>query len=44
MKCIDLTKDGHAVPPVDDLATLALDLWAEEQGYTRHQPNMFLLS
>jgi FdhE protein len=43
VKCIDLSKDGHAVPPVDDLATLTLDLWAEQQGYTRPQPNMFLL-
>lgn len=44
IKCIDLTKDGHAVPQVDDLATLALDLWAQEQDYTRLHPNVFLLS
>ena len=44
IKCIDLTKDGHAVPQVDDLATLALDLWAEEQGYERPQPNVLLVS
>ena len=44
IKCIDMTRDGHAVPPVDDLATLPLDLWAQEHGYTRHHPNMFLLS
>jgi FdhE protein len=43
IKCLDLTKDGHAVPQVDDLATLALDLWAHEQGYERHQPNIFML-
>lgn len=43
IKCIDMTRDGHAIPPVDDLATLPLDLWAQEQGYTRHHPNMFLL-
>lgn len=43
IKCIDLSKDGNAVPPVDDLATLALDLWALEQGYTRRCPNMFLM-
>ena len=43
IKCIDLTKDGHAVPQVDDLATLALDLWAEEQGYTPQHHNMFFL-
>jgi FdhE protein len=44
IKCIDLTKDGHAVPTIDDLATLALDVWAQEQGYTRLHPNVFLLS
>ncbi|HEX7959137.1 MAG TPA: formate dehydrogenase accessory protein FdhE [Terriglobales bacterium] len=44
IKCIDMSKDGRAVPQVDDLATLALDLWAEEQGYTRPQPNVLLLS
>jgi FdhE protein len=43
VKCIDLSKDGNAVPTVDDLATLAIDLWAQEQGYTRHCPNMFML-
>ena len=43
IKCIDLSKDGHAVPQVDDLATLALDLWAQEQGYTPQHHNMFLL-
>lgn len=42
-KCIDLSRDGHAVPPADDLATLALDVWAHEQGYRRLQPNILLL-
>lgn len=40
LKTIDLTKDGLAVPVVDDLATVALDLWAREQGYTRVRPNI----
>ena len=43
IKCVDLTRDGHAVPQVDDLATLALDLWAHEQGYERTHPNIFML-
>jgi FdhE protein len=43
IKCIDLSKDGNAIPPVDDLATMAFDLWAHEQGYIRKRPNMFLL-
>jgi len=40
LKTIDLTKDGHAVPLVDDLATIALDLWARQQGYRRLRPNL----
>lgn len=44
IKCIDLSKDGYAIPPVDDLATVALDLWAADQGYTRQHPNMFLMT
>ena len=40
IKTIDLTKDGLAVPAVDDLATLPLDLWARERGYRRLYPNL----
>jgi FdhE protein len=40
LKTIDLSKDGLAVPIVDELATLPLDLWAREQGYTRMRPNL----
>jgi formate dehydrogenase accessory protein FdhE len=36
----DLTKDGYAIPLVDDLATIPLTLWAHEQGYSRLQPNL----
>src|SRR5262245_59014267 len=32
IKTLDATKDGLIVPAVDDLATVALDLWAREQG------------
>jgi FdhE protein len=35
VKTIDLTKDGRAVPIVDDIASVPLDLWAGEQGYAR---------
>jgi len=41
IRTIDLTKDGHAVPVVDDLAAIPLTLWAHEQGYSRLQPNLF---
>ena len=40
IKTIDLTRDGLAVPVVDDLATLPLDLWARERGYRRLYPNL----
>jgi FdhE protein len=39
-KSIDLTTDGHAVPPVDEIAAVALDLWAEENGYSKLEPNL----
>lgn len=35
LKTIDLTKDGRAVPVVDDIATVSLDLWARNRGYAR---------
>jgi FdhE protein len=43
VKTIDLTRDGTAVPIVDDLATVPLDLWAREQGYHRLRPNLLRL-
>jgi len=41
LKAIDLTKDGRAVPEVDELASVVLDLWAAEHGYSKLQPNLF---
>ena len=43
IKIIDLTKDATAVPVVDDIATLTLDLWAREQGFHRLRPNLLRL-
>jgi formate dehydrogenase accessory protein FdhE len=40
IKTIDLTKDGLAVPSVDDIASVSLDLWARERGYTRIKRNV----
>lgn len=40
IKTVDLTKDGHAIPAVDELATLPLDLWAADHGYTKIQTNL----
>jgi FdhE protein len=40
IKSVDLTKNGLAVPMVEELATLALSLWAEEHEYTKLQLNL----
>ncbi|MGA8554991.1 MAG: formate dehydrogenase accessory protein FdhE [Candidatus Acidiferrales bacterium] len=40
LKSIDLTKTGLAVPIVDELATIPLDLWAREHGYHKLQINL----
>ncbi len=43
VKTIDLARDGNAVPVVDDLASLPLDLWAAGQGYEKLRPNLLRL-
>jgi FdhE protein len=40
IKTIDLTKNGKAVPVVDELAAIPLSLWAEENGYSKLQVNL----
>lgn len=40
LKSVDLTKTGLAVPVVDELATIPLDLWAREHGYQKLQINL----
>ena len=35
---IDLTLDARPLPEVDDLVSLAMDLWAIEEGWTRLEP------
>lgn len=40
IKTADLTKDGTAVPVVDELATIPLNLWAGEHGYEKLQVNI----
>ncbi len=37
---IDLTKDGRAVPVVDELAAIPLSLWAAENGYAKLSVNL----
>ena len=37
---IDTERDGRAVPEVDELAALPLDLYAADQGLTKVTPNL----
>ena len=40
LKTVDLSQDGYAVPVVDDLAAVALDLWVQGEGYLRLRSNL----
>lgn len=40
IKSIDLTKNGLADPLVDELASIPLNLWAQEHGYAKLHPNL----
>jgi FdhE protein len=40
IKTVDLSKNGLALPVVDELATIPLNLWATEHGYTKLQINL----
>jgi hypothetical protein len=37
---VDMERDGRAVPEVDELAALPLDLYAADQGLTKVTPNL----
>ena len=38
VKSLDLTMDARPIPEVDDLASIAMDLWAIGQGFERIEP------
>ncbi len=40
IKTVDLTKNGHAEPVVDEIASAPLDLWAQEHGYSKLELNV----
>lgn len=40
IKSVDLTAYGLAVPVVDEIAAVTLDLWAAEQGYEKIEMNL----
>jgi FdhE protein len=39
IKCVDVTRNGKAVPAVDELAAVSMAIWAYEKGYTRVEVN-----
>jgi FdhE protein len=43
VKTLDLTVNGAAIPIVDDLASLAMDLWAAGREYRKVRPNLLRL-
>jgi formate dehydrogenase accessory protein FdhE len=43
LKTVDLTKSGLAEPLVDEIASVPLDLWAQEHGYRKLQSNLMQL-
>jgi FdhE protein len=40
IKAVDLTLNGLAIPEVDELAAIPLDLWMQEKDYIKLQPNI----
>ena len=40
LKSVDLTKQGFAIAEVDELATVAMDVWAEQNGYAKLETNL----
>jgi FdhE protein len=40
IKTVDLTRNGLADPLVDELASVPLNLWAQEHGYAKLHPNL----
>jgi FdhE protein len=40
IKTVNLTKNGRAVPVVDELAAIPLDLWAQQHAYVKLRANM----
>ena len=40
IKSVDLARNGLAEPIVDEMASAPLDLWAQQRGYSKLQPNL----
>ena len=40
LKSIDLSTDARPIAEIDDLVSLAMDLWAMDEGFTRIEPGL----
>ncbi len=40
IKVVDMRTNGHAVPVVDEIASVDLDLWARDQGLAKYESNL----
>ena len=40
LKTVDMTKDGKAVPVVDEIATIALNVWPRNTAIRKIQMNL----
>jgi FdhE protein len=40
VKSIDLSEDARPIPEVDDVVSIAMDLWAAEEGWSRIEPGL----
>lgn len=43
IKSVDLTRDCHVVPVVDELATVALNVWAQSRRYNKLESTSWTL-
>jgi anaerobic selenocysteine-containing dehydrogenase len=41
-KSVDPTRNGHSVPVVDELDTVALNIWADEHGHVHLKTNFLM--
>jgi len=41
LKCIDVGVDGHAVPEIDDIASLPMSIWMVKNGFQPIKLNLF---
>jgi len=40
IRTVDLTRNGRALPVVDELASIPLNLWAEQRAFVKLRMNL----